>query len=776
MAFLRQSPWLWLLLGCLYLSASTRPAKGEWHRRKFHRRSSSSSSSSPGLLMPDLSAPLAAAEGLERPSLLQTDEEETPQDSSMDSSSSGSNPSSTPSSSRNILEIASSLNGQQYEASASPSAGPEQPEEPADLTELIVRTRECRVGANPILVIDGGSTGTRGALFRVEAESCPLRGRRVLAEGIRLLQEGRKFQGLRQLLEDWLDAHAGADWPSKPYDAAALLKQYPSMVEVARQLMHAVLDDAALLIRKYFTEEEQQEAVSLGVPVLFYSTAGIRDTHDWFRRGLFAAFLQAINTYSSDSHPFEFFSNEEWTRPISGVEEGLLAFVAANQLLGNFRQLQQARGALEAANPLTPERKLLQERMQQRLLSIVEVGGASMQVVFPVFTLGSSPSFVRTTNLVRSAYLPDEYPSLDVLSTSYMQLGASSATGIFYKSFCGTEANLRDGVCLNPCLPRGYKQQCSTGEVTIGPQGEVQVAPEIRKQRLKPVAYYCTSSNAEIAKKTLNRLSCLAAGIDPEEPLGQRLTIRGCREMEGTGDFAACSAAVFQTLLDPALPLPANQEASYTGFDTVGQIFEFISTNSPVVITGKALVMPIQDLQRLGLLQTDFKGNPEQLATAATRFCSAPVVKREKGLFRSFAAADSKQEEGEKTEAPLDSLNVESCFKLAFGQGLLRLLNKSQQMHPSNVSFALSIKDPQTGDSVGEFGWPPGAILRAVLHKRTWARYAYELGKHHAVRERWRARRQSQQQQQQQQQQPQQQQQQLQQQQQQQQPQQQQQQ
>ncbi|KAL8444822.1 hypothetical protein Emag_005304 [Eimeria magna] len=632
-----------------------------------------------------------------------------------------------------------------------------------------MRSRECHKSANPILVIDGGSTGTRGALFRVIAESCPLKGRRVLAEGLHFLGEGKKRKGLRQLLEEWMDSNAGPDWPSKPYDAKALLKEFPSMLEAAKELMFSVLDDAASMIDANFNDIEKEEARSVGVPVLFFSTAGVRDTHDWFRRGLFAAFQTAINIYSSTSHGFQFFTNEDWTRPISGVEEGLLAFVASNQLLGRFSKAKALKGIIDEAGENNEVRRTAEKELEQSLISIIEVGGASMQVVFPVFTLGSSPSFVRTTNLVREGYLNQDYPDVDVLSTSYMQLGASSATGIFYKSFCSNPKNRKNGVCMNPCLPRGFKQACSTGSVTISPDGSVDVGKTINQQRVKPTAYYCTSSNDEIAKKTLNRLSCLAAGINPEEPLEERLAIADCREMEGTGDFDACNAAVYQTLIDPALPLPANQEASYTGFDTVGQIFEFISTDAPVVITGKALVVPVQELIRIGLLESSFKGDPTQLAEAARVYCAAPVVVGDpagegdassKGLFREISGQSNGNMKGSSGKASsasssrryrLDNFNLENCLKLAFGHGMLTLLNKSKKVHPSSISFELSIKDPETNLKVGEFGWPPGAILRAVLERDSWAKYAYELGKHHSVKARYLASQQQQQQQQQQQ-------------------------
>ncbi|OEH73571.1 putative nucleoside-triphosphatase [Cyclospora cayetanensis] len=632
---------------------------------------------------------------------------------------------------RNVLALASALSSHHHSRSMQVCNSPESEAEPSELTELMTAGRQCRNSRNPVLVIDGGSTGTRGTLVRVEAESCPRLGRKVLPDSITFLEEGTKFIGLRQLMEKWLDENAGPDWASKPYDAKALLSKYPSMLEAGKTLVHQILNNAVDLIHKHLTPYEQEEAKTVGVPVLFFSTAGVRDTHDWYRRGLFAAFMEAINSFSGE-HEIVFFTNEDWTRPIPGLEEGMLAFIATNQLLGNFSIAKDLKQAMEKAKTVD-ERKVLERDMRQSLTSIIEVGGASAQVVFPVYAVGSSPSFVNTTNLTGAGYLSDDYPSLDIMSTSYMQLGATSATGVFYKSFCSNPANLNENVCLNPCLPKGYIQDCSTGDVTISSTGEVSVAKGVQNQRVKPAAYYCTSSNDEIAKKALNRLSCLAAGIDPEQPLEERLSIQNCMRMEGTGDFEACAAAVNSILLDPPLPLPANQEASYTGFDTLAQIFDFMSTESPVVVTGRALVFPVRDLQAVGLLGKNFKGNPCELSKAAVQYCAAPVVKASSGsLVRQVTVGDSIQ------EVDVTSLNVENCFKLGLSHGLLTLLNKNK-VHPSKITFALDIEDPKTGQKVGEYGWPPGAILREVLNVRTWATYAYELGKNHTVRDRWNA-------------------------------------
>lgn len=605
-------------------------------------------------------------------------------------------------------------------------------EEPSELTALLTQSRQCRHSHNPILVIDGGSTGTRGALFRVTSKSCPRVGRKVLPESIVFLEEGTKYAGLRQTMEKWLDENAGNDWASHPYDAKALLTKYPSMLKAGRELMHNILDNVAEMIKNHFNLYDQEDSKAVGVPVLFFSTAGVRDTHDWYRRGLFAAFMIAINSYTGP-HGFNFFTNEEWTRPIPGMEEGMLAFTAANFLLGNFQKMQSLKQRIEDADTPEREKKELEKEMRSSLISIVEMGGASAQVVFPVFNVGSSPSFVNTLNLVGANYLSSDYPSVDILSASYMQLGASSATGIFYKAFCSSPENLIGGVCHNPCLPENFKQDCSTGEVKIEPDGRVNVATSIQKQRVKPAAYYCTSSNDEISKKALNRLSCLAAGINPDEPLEKRLAIENCEEMKGTGNFEACKNAVSAILLDPQLPLPANQEASYTGFDTIGQIFDFLSTSTNVVITGMALVAPIRELQKLGLLSDDYSGDVCALKEAAMRYCAAPVVLSEKNqLVRRVEV------KGKTKDVPLTNYNLENCLKLGLSHGLLTLLHKSK-IHPSNIQFAIDIVDPKTGKKVAEYGWPPGAILRAILDVETWARDAYILGVNHTVRDRWNA-------------------------------------
>lgn len=595
------------------------------------------------------------------------------------------------------------------------------------MEQLRSAERRCKTARQAIVVIDGGSTKTRAQLFSVLTESCPFKGRRVLRDSISFLEEGKSFTGLRTVLEEWLDAHAGDDWASKAFQAEALLSSYDSMQRTAKELVEGILKDAAGRLEKHFSEAERLQAQSLGVPVFFHSTAGVRGFHDWYCEGLLTAAREAVNACQGFKG-FLFFTNERMTRAISGEEEGINAFLTANHKLGNFSRLLEE--ANKGANGGLREPNEEQRALQQNLLGIVEVGGASMQIVFPVSALASHPSFVRVRNLQRSGYLTADYPRVEVLAVSFMQLGASSASGVFLKAFCGDPKNRRDSICLNPCLPKGFKQKCSTGDVEIEADGSVRVASERNKQKVKPVATYCSGSNREISEKALNRLSCVASRINPDLPLDERLQIEGCSDMEGTGDFEACSAAVDALLMDPPVPLPANQEASSAGFDAPAQIFKFISSPAPLYVTGMALVAPVKKLQELGLLSPNFSGDVEELRSAAQVYCRQPLETSESGgLAQRF------QVQGEAREAPVDKLSYDNCMRLAMAERLLHQM-QGGAFKPSHVFFEHTMIHPDTKAELGEFGWHVGTILKNVIREREWARDAYELGVVHTLEER----------------------------------------
>ncbi|KFH12689.1 GDA1/CD39 (nucleoside phosphatase) family protein [Toxoplasma gondii MAS] len=609
---------------------------------------------------------------------------------------------------------------------------PVRPPEPRDrgggrrvLEELMLSEVSCRQLTQAMIVVDGGSSKTLPSLFTAVTESCPQEGRRVLEGTLKFVGEGTKVAGVRDLLEDWLDAHAGKDWESRELDAQTLMRSFPSMQEQANKLVARLIQDVVALLNSRLSETEKEEVKALGVPVFFHTTAGVRGFPDWYRDGMFVALRRAINA-SPPVEGYLFFTNKDWTRAISGEVEGIYAFLTANLLTRNFERL------LEDAPGVSKESELHAHR---KLAGIVEVGGASMQIVFPVRPFVPFPPFAKVSNLQKEGYLPHSYPPVDLVAVSFMQLGASSASGVFLKMLCGKEEYLRDGICRNPCLFRGFEQACSAGEVTIGPTGEIHVSSNLRKNRLKPAATFCGGGNAEIMYKLSNRIECMATRINPLLPLEQRMQIPNCEKIVGTGDFAACAKEVEDILINPNLPLPANQEAVSLGFETPAQIFKFISSSAPLFVTGASLVSPVKLLQAVNLLPKDFDGTARaQLVEAATKFCATPVSRESDGSLSLRVEASAQRPDAPPAKpVKLTTLNYETCHRLAMAASVLQQIDSGARK-PNSVRFETKVTDD--GSEVGPFGWQAGTILHHVANSRQWSTAAYELGVGHTFHDR----------------------------------------
>lgn len=585
----------------------------------------------------------------------------------------------------------------------------------------------CQHLTQAVVVVDGGSSKTLPSLFTVVTESCPQVGRRVLEGTLKFVAEGTKVAGVRDLLEDWLDAHAGKDWESRELDAETLMRSFPSMQEQANRLVSNLIRDVVQLLSAQLSEEEKEEVKALGVPLFFHTTAGVRGFPDWYRDGMFVALRRAINA-SPPIEGYVFFTNNEWTRPISGEVEGIYAFLTANFLTRNFERIT------EEGPPGHEEHELLAHR---KLAGIVEVGGASMQIVFPVRPFVPFPPFAKVSNLQKEGYLPHSYPPVDLVAVSFMQLGASSASGVFLKMLCGKAEYLRKGVCHNPCLFRGFEQACSAGEVSISPDGKIAVSSDIRKNRLKPAATFCGGGNAEIMYKLSNRIECEATRINPLLPLEQRLEIPHCEKIVGTGDFDACAKEVEDILIDPNLPLPANQEAVSLGFETPAQIFKFISSSAPLFVTGASLVMPVKLLQAVKLLPDDFDGTARtQLVEAAKRFCATPLTREKDGALTVHVQTEAGASQKAVDPVKLTALNYETCHRLAMAASVLRQIDSGAR-RPNSVRFETKVADatdPQK--AVGNFGWHVGTILHHMSNPKAWSTAAYELGVGHTFHDR----------------------------------------
>lgn len=561
------------------------------------------------------------------------------------------------------------------------------------------------VAVQAILLVDGGSSKTQPVLFRIETEARPGQPRLVRESSIKMMGEGTKLQGVRDILEQFLDATVGRGWESRPLESDELTGQFLNLETTVAGFVGDILEETATMLEEKLSQPEKDTVKALGVPVVFNSTAGIRDFAWWLADGLFVAIRRIVNTYPQVKG-YKFYTDPTLSRTLSGEEEGVSAFLTANLLLGHFKELRQdvARG--------------LVTRAHEKLAGIIEVGGASMQIVFPVPVTTLLPASVQTVDMQKGGYLSPQYPPVHLLAISYMQLGANSASGIFLKGLCSDPQHLKHGTCYNPCLLRNFEQECSAGPVTITSKGEVTVNKDLKKNRLKPLATFCGSANEDLTRRQSTRLTCLAVGVSPTgKSLRERVEIPRCRKIVGTGNFEECTRKVESLLLNSPLALPANSEAEGMGFDAPGQIFSTLSSSAPLLVTGAALVFPLRNLMKLGLLPESFSGDSEQLQQAASKFCSAPMERDGDKLVVKV---------GEKA-LDITSFSYEDCLRLGFTQGLLARVNAGKEK-PRSVTFSTKVEDPETGKVLGSGGWPVGRIFKETQNHRDWSLRAYENG------------------------------------------------
>lgn len=611
----------------------------------------------------------------------------------------------------------------------------------AQATEL-----SCRDAYQPYAVVDAGSTGTRVYLYAGSTRACPGEVREVVPESIRYLVQGRKASSLRSIFDEWLMKCLGEGWeeslllrsfpssssPSSSSSASGtsskkLADCVPFMRSYAANLVNALKKDMVALINQKLTFQQQIHSKQLGVPVFFHSTASIRDYQDWYVDGFFTLFRQELNAWNAGD-PYHFFSTPDMTRPITGAEEGLFSFLSLNYVTGRLRP-----------HALPSSRQQGQGDPSQQLASVIEVGGASAQIVSPLPQYPLLPPFIKRFSLAQDTGLT-QWPRLEVLSVSFLQLGVASAGGLLLKNTCASPEFLVNGVCHNPCYPPGFVQApCSAGRASISPNtGRVTVNDNPRESRLNTSAMYCSRFNSAISYKPLNELSCRANGLDPDLPLEERVAFPKCRQIVGTGDFEKCYKEVERVLLSPELPIPGNMEASGAGFDSVDQLFRLVPSMSPVHFIGDALVNALKALKDNGYIQSssfvndkgevlNTRSNVEELARAAAAYCKSSFEFVEgKGLLLQTPQSTGGSGQG----IQLDGFNITTCSDLAFLYGFLKHM-QAAEIKPDRFVFKTKFLDETNPNHINngmEFGWHLGSILYRVLRKESWAKTAYEAG------------------------------------------------
>lgn len=559
----------------------------------------------------------------------------------------------------------------------------------------------CTYSAQVIVVVDAGSTATRGNLISYDTEWCPRKGRRPFMSTLTHWGEGKKTLGMRKAIHDFITKHIGDKYEATAEQDAELASKVEELRVLAVKIITDVLQTMEVMMKEKLTGADYEDAKWGAVPVFVHSTGGVRDLPGRLREVFFIALKDEIMNYKGTTG-VEFFTTPDLAKPISGVDEGVYAWLTPNHYMGRLERIRRISNQLEPYPLRYPE--IAKE--YDRMVAIVEIGGASAQFVFPVNPTRINPSFVKITDLQQEGYLPTTYPRITLLSVSFMQHGLTSASGLILKGFCEEPKNLDNGVCKFPCFNPGFKQPCTADHLKIG-KGEVVATGQ---SKLAPVAAYCDGKTDEVRLKGTNQLLCSAARLDPELPFAERVKIQNCNTIEGTGNFEQCVQAIDQFLVNRPMPFPANAEATGFGFDNPRQIFEFVPSEAPVMMTGAGMVQPVLLLQKKGLLPQNFEGEIDVLKEGATKGCAVPVVAKGDGFVINF----------EKEPEPLSHFNYSNCLHLSYAASIISGMNASSA-HPPKVMFKMDITEVTTGtksDDKPSFGWQSGVVLSNVTNGR----------------------------------------------------------
>eukprot|EP00455_Lapot_gusevi_P023673 TRINITY_DN2456_c0_g1_i3.p1 TRINITY_DN2456_c0_g1~~TRINITY_DN2456_c0_g1_i3.p1 ORF type:complete len:472 (-),score=60.91 TRINITY_DN2456_c0_g1_i3:211-1626(-) len=152
-------------------------------------------------------------------------------------------------------------------------------------------------------------------------------------------------------------------------------------------------------------------------PIYLYATAGLRNV----LAGAAEEILEAVRDLIG-SFPFRF--ERHWARIISGRDEGVYGWVAANYLEGRLQTSSSSRSDLST-------------------IGVLEMGGASMQVSFvPQDTSKFDPTMLTTVSLGGKVY--------HLYTHSYLNYGLEAAQSLL------AHTDHMKGSASNPCYPKGF--------------------------------------------------------------------------------------------------------------------------------------------------------------------------------------------------------------------------------------------------------------------------------------------------------------------------------
>ncbi|KAI3939651.1 hypothetical protein MKW92_025013 [Papaver armeniacum] len=231
------------------------------------------------------------------------------------------------------------------------------------------------------IVIDGGSTGTRIHVFGYNIDNG---GKPVIEFGKEELGSARVAPGLSTFEMD-------------PESAGKSLK---SLLKFGKEK-----------IPKVYWEETE---------IRLMATAGLRSLEKGVSEGILESCRRVLR-FSG----FKF--QDDWASVITGSDEGMYAWVAANYALGTL-----------GGDP-------------QHTTGIIELGGASAQVTF-VSSESLSPEFTRQVKIGELTYI--------LYSHSLLHFGQNVAHNtlmeLLFSRLKFSKGTLQDEMFFDPCTPRGF--------------------------------------------------------------------------------------------------------------------------------------------------------------------------------------------------------------------------------------------------------------------------------------------------------------------------------
>lgn len=166
---------------------------------------------------------------------------------------------------------------------------------------------------------------------------------------------------------------------------------------------------------------------------------------------------------------------------------------------------------------------------------IIDVGVASMQIVFPVDQV--PPDSPLTGFELTGKYLPSSiFPPLTIFATSYMNLGSERALGLLMKQHCESTGAKTGGVCEFPCFPKGWRSACVPGHPSLQQDDKSKVS--IDGNFLEPTGTYCDMSNFVAFQSAAIEFDCEEAG-----------TLIGCKLVYDAWRSSNCNAVKYTLLV-----------------------------------------------------------------------------------------------------------------------------------------------------------------------------------------------------------------------------------